>query len=56
MARWCLRIDRALDDDDRLNFGCTDSWGTHHSCSGCPHNQYMGDGSAITASVEQNSY
>ena len=44
MARWCLRLDRALNDDERLNFGCADEWGTHHSCKGCPHNMPMGDG------------
>lgn len=48
MARWCLRLDRSLDDDEKWNSGCTDEWGTHHSCEGCPHNKYMGDGKAIS--------
>lgn len=48
MARWCLRLDRSLNDDEILNFGCTDEWGTHHSCNKCPHNKYMGDGKAIS--------
>ncbi len=51
MARWCLRRDHALSDDERWNPGCTDEWGAHYSCSGCPHNRYMGDGSAITANA-----
>ena len=60
MARWCLRNDKenpylsglsALDDDERFNFGCTDEWGTHHSCKGCPHNRYMGDGKPISISI-----
>ena len=33
---------------------CTDEWGTHHSCSGCPHNQNMGDCSALTAKVTED--
>ncbi len=48
MSRWCLRTDRALNDDERWNFGCTDEWGTHHQCKGCPHNRYMGDDTAIS--------
>jgi hypothetical protein len=52
MAKWCLKFDRALNDDERLNMGCTDEWGTHHMCEGCPHNRYMGDGSPITASIK----
>lgn len=48
MARWCLRNDYALNDDEIFNFGCTDEWGTHHQCEGCPHNRYMGDGKAIS--------
>ena len=47
MARWCLRNDYALNDDEKWNTGCTDEWGTHHQCEGCPHNRYMGDGKAI---------
>ena len=27
MARRCLRLDHALNDDERLNLGCTDEWG-----------------------------
>ena len=54
MSRWCLRRDRALSDDDRWNLGCTDEWGTHHSCNGCPHNQNMGDCSALTAKVTED--
>ena len=46
MARWCLRNDYALNDD--WNIGCTDEQGTHHSCEGCPHNMYMGDGKPIS--------
>ena len=46
MARWCLRNDYALNDD--WNTGCTDEWGTHHSCEGCQHNRYMGDGKPIS--------
>ena len=46
MASWCLRNDYALNDD--WNTGCTDEWGTHHSCEGCPYNRYMGDGKAIS--------
>ena len=46
MARWCLRNDHALNDD--WNIGCTDEWGTHHKCEGCPHNRYMGDGKPIS--------
>lgn len=42
MARWCLRNDRALNDDERWNSGCIDEWGTHHLCEGCPYNRYMG--------------
>ncbi len=48
MARWCLKRDHALNDDERWNLGCDDEWGTHHKCEGCPHNRYMGDGKAIT--------
>lgn len=48
MARWCLRNDHALNDDERWNTGCTDEWGTHHQCKECPHNRYMGDGKAIS--------
>ena len=36
MARWCLRNDYALNDDEKWNSGCTDEWGTHHQCEGCP--------------------
>jgi len=46
MARWCLRLDKSLNDD--RNTGCIDEWGTHHQCEGCPHNRYMGDGKAIS--------
>jgi hypothetical protein len=48
MARWCLRRDVALSDDECFNLGCTDEWGTHHQCEGCHHNKYMGDGKAIS--------
>lgn len=48
MARWCLRLDRALNNDG-WNPGCTDEWGTYHQCEGCPHNRYMGDGKPFTA-------
>ncbi len=48
MARWCLRNDYALNDDERWNTGCTDEWGTRHSCKECPHNRYMGDGKPIS--------
>ena len=48
MARWCLRNDYALNDDEKWNSGCTDEWGTHHQCEGCPHNRYMGDGKPIS--------
>ena len=48
MARWCLRLDRALNDDECFNFGCKDDWGAHHSCKECPYNRYMGDGKAIS--------
>lgn len=51
MARWCLKRDRALDDDERFNMGCTDEWGTHHQCKGCPHNQNMGDGATYVGKV-----
>ena len=51
MTRWCLRLDRSLNDDERLNFGCTDEWGTHHSCKGCIYNRYMGDGKPISISI-----
>ncbi len=43
MARWCLKLDKALNDNECYNKGCTDEWGTHHPCKGCPHNRYMGD-------------
>lgn len=56
MARWCLRLDRALSDDDRQNTGCSDEWGTHHKCKGCPHNRYMGNGKPFTASLKNNNY
>ena len=48
MARWCLRNDYALNDDEKWNIGCTDEWGTYHSCEKCPYNEYMGDGKAIS--------
>ena len=51
MARWCLKRDHALNDDEHWNLGCNDEWGTHHECEDCPHNRYMGDGSAITANA-----
>ena len=51
MARWCLRIDRALNDNEQLNPGCIDEWGIHH-CEGCPHNRDMGDGKPITATFK----
>lgn len=50
MARWCLRNDYALNDDEKWNTGCTDDWGAHHSCKECPYNRYMGDGKPITNS------
>lgn len=43
MTKWCTRFDKALDDNDNYNQGCTDEWGKHHSCKECPHNKYMGD-------------
>jgi len=49
--RWCLRLDRALNDDERWNMGCVDDMGTHHKCDGCLHNQYMSEGSAIVGKV-----
>ena len=48
MSRYCLRNDYALNDDEKWNLGCTDEWGTHHSCKECSHNRYMGDGKAIS--------
>ena len=36
MARWCIKKDRGLNDDNRFNVGCTNEWGTHHSCEGYP--------------------
>lgn len=48
MARWCLRNNYALCDDEKWNFGCNDEWGTYHHCEGCPYNRYMGDGKAIS--------
>lgn len=48
MARWCLKRDHALNDDERFNMGCTDEWGTHHQCKDCPHNRNMGDGATYT--------
>lgn len=47
MARWCLRRDVALSDDERFNPGCEDEWGTLHLCEKCPHNMYMGDEEAL---------
>ena len=47
MARWCLKRDISLNDNEYWNPGCTDEWGTHHKCEGCPHNRYMGDGKPI---------
>lgn len=43
MSRWCLKRDIALNGDESFNLGCTDEWGNHHKCEGCPHNRYMGD-------------
>ena len=54
MARWCLRLDKALNDDERFNGGCKDEWGNYHDCGECPHNRYMGDGKPIIASVKDN--
>lgn len=44
MSKWCLKRDIALNDDERFNLGCTDDWGNHHKCEGCPHNKSMGNG------------
>ena len=52
MARWCLRMDKALNDDGRWNVGCIDEWGTRHSCEGCPHNRYMGNGKPFAVSAK----
>ena len=52
MARWCLYWDRALNDNGGWNIGCTDSFGVHHDCDGCPHNRYMGDGKPITSNYK----
>jgi hypothetical protein len=56
MARWCLKRDHALNDDERWNLGCDDEWGTHHKCEDCPHNRYMGDGKAITNANNYGNY
>ena len=56
MAKWCLKRDHALNDDERWNLGCNDELVTHHKCEGCPHNRYMGDGSPITANVNSTLY
>jgi hypothetical protein len=53
MARWCLRLDRALSDDERWNYGCTDEWGTHHQCEGCPHNRYMSGSNGLQSSFSK---
>ena len=42
MSKWCLRLDRAINEN--WSPGCTDEWGNHHKCEGCPHNREMGDG------------
>ena len=47
MSNWCLKFDK--DVSEPYGSGCTDEWGTQHSCPGCPHNKYMGDCSAIAA-------
>lgn len=52
MARWCLKRDISLNDDELWNPGCTDEQGTHHSCEGCPYNRDMGDGKSITATFK----
>ena len=52
MARWCLRLDKALSDDGVWDSGCTDEWGTHHDCKGCPHNRYMGNSKDMVTSAK----
>lgn len=42
MGRWCLHLDKPINGDE----GCTDEWGVHHSCKGCPHNEYIGNNSS----------
>ena len=55
MAKWCIRLDRSLCDDESWNIGCTDEWGNHHDCKGCQYNRYMGDGLAFTSTADLDS-
>lgn len=55
MARWCIKLDRPICDEESWNIGCTDEWGNHHDCKGCQYNRYMGEGIAFTSTADSDS-